>query len=152
MTNPFSAFWPAPHSCLVAQTVKHLLTMQETRLQSLDREDLLEKAMQPTPVLLPGQSHGRRSLAGYSPWGRKKSDTAEWLHFHFNSWETPKGCLSVLCNCFLLSVGIVTTWVEEQNVPQWPVSVFVCHQASGLTLCLPEWHHPANLLETKDTR
>ena len=34
----------------------------------------------PTPVLLPGKSHGRRSLMGYSPWGRKESDTTEQLH------------------------------------------------------------------------
>ena len=37
----------------------------------------------PTPVLLPGKSHGRRSLVGCSPWGRYKSDTTEQLHFHF---------------------------------------------------------------------
>ena len=36
----------------------------------------------PTPILLPGKSHGRRSLVGCSPWGRKESDTAERLHFH----------------------------------------------------------------------
>ena len=34
-------------------------------------------------VLLPGESHAGRSLAGYSPWGRKESDTTERLHFHF---------------------------------------------------------------------
>ena len=39
---------------------------------------------QPAPVLLPGESHGRRSLVDCSPWGRKESDTAECLHFtHF---------------------------------------------------------------------
>ena len=38
---------------------------------------------QPTPVLLPGKSHARRSLVGCSPWGRKESDTTERLHFHF---------------------------------------------------------------------
>ena len=38
----------------------------------------------PTPVLLPGQSHGWRSLAGYSPWGGEESDTTERLHFHFS--------------------------------------------------------------------
>ena len=32
---------------------------------------------QPTPVVLPGESHGQRSLAGYSPWGHKESDTTE---------------------------------------------------------------------------
>ena len=35
----------------------------------------------PTPVLLPGKSHGRRSVVGYSPWGCKESDTTERLHF-----------------------------------------------------------------------
>ena len=36
----------------------------------------------PTPVLLPGKSHGRRSLVGCSPWGHEESDTTERLHFH----------------------------------------------------------------------
>ena len=38
----------------------------------------------PTPVLLLGKSHGRRSLEGCSPWGRWESDTTERLHFHFS--------------------------------------------------------------------
>ena len=36
----------------------------------------------PTPVLLPGKSHGQKSLVGCSPWGRQESDTTERLHFH----------------------------------------------------------------------
>ena len=39
---------------------------------------------QPTPVLLPGKSHGWRSLVGCSPWGRYESDVTERLHFHFS--------------------------------------------------------------------
>ena len=39
---------------------------------------------QPTQVLLPGKSHGRRNLVGYSPWGREESDSTERLHFHFS--------------------------------------------------------------------
>ena len=39
---------------------------------------------QPTPVFLPGESHGQRSLVGYSPRGHKESDTTERLHFHFH--------------------------------------------------------------------
>ena len=35
----------------------------------------------PTSVFLPGKSHGRRNLVGYSPWSRKESDTTERLHF-----------------------------------------------------------------------
>ena len=38
----------------------------------------------PTPVLLPGESHGRRSLVGCSPWGCEESDTTERLNFHFS--------------------------------------------------------------------
>ena len=39
---------------------------------------------QPTPVLLPGKSHGQRSLVGCGPWGCEELDTAERLHFHFS--------------------------------------------------------------------
>ena len=38
---------------------------------------ILEEAWQPTPVFLPGECHGQRSLAGYSPWGHKESDMTE---------------------------------------------------------------------------
>ena len=54
-------------------------------VQSLHREDALEKGMVTTPVFLPGELHGQRSLADYSPWGRKESDVTERLilsHFH----------------------------------------------------------------------
>ena len=43
--------------------------------------------MAPTPVLLSGKSHGRRSLVGCSPWGREESDMTERLHFHFYALE-----------------------------------------------------------------
>ena len=39
----------------------------------------------PLQVFLPGKSHGRRSLAGYSPWGHKESDTTEWLHSYMHA-------------------------------------------------------------------
>ena len=52
---------------LVVQMVKNLPAMQETQLRSLCWEDPLEKEMATTPVLLPGESHGQRSLAGYIP-------------------------------------------------------------------------------------
>ena len=45
---------------------------------------------QPTPVHLPGKSHGRRSLVGCSPWGREESDMAERLHFHFHFYALEK--------------------------------------------------------------
>ena len=61
---------------------------------------------QPTPVLLPGKSHGRRSLVGYSLWGHKESDTTEWLgstmahhsavetQIHTTSWVNLKHMLN----------------------------------------------------------
>ena len=44
----------------------------------------LRRKWHPTSVLLPGKSHGRRSLVGCSPWGREESDRTERLHFHFS--------------------------------------------------------------------
>ena len=45
---------------------------------------------QSTPELLPGKSHGQRSLVGYSPWGHKESDTTEQLHFTSFSRQVAK--------------------------------------------------------------
>ena len=54
----------------------------------------------PTPVLLPGKSHGRRSLVGCSPWGREQSDMIERLPFHFSLSCTGKGNGNPLqCSC-----------------------------------------------------
>ena len=57
--------------------VKSLPAVQETRVQSLGREDPLEKEWQPAPVSLPGKPPGQRSMAGYCLWGCKESDTTE---------------------------------------------------------------------------
>ena len=57
----------------MAQTVKHLSTMQETWVQSLGWEDPLEKEMAIHSSTIAW------SLIGYSPWGRKESDTTERL-------------------------------------------------------------------------
>ena len=120
----YTSYWAS----LVAQRLKHLPAMRETRVRSLGQEDspgegngnplqysCLENPMdrgawqatvhrvaksrtrlsdftftytsywrrkwKPTPVFLPGISHGWRSLVGYSPWGRKESDVTEQLYF-----------------------------------------------------------------------
>ena len=67
----------------VAQMVKNLPAVQETSVQSLVRKIPWRREWQPTPVCMPGESYGQKSLVGYSPWGRKESDTTEQLHFHF---------------------------------------------------------------------
>ena len=63
-------FFPASESFLVS------------RLFTLNRHSRRRK-WQPTPVFLPGESPGRRSLVGYSLWGLEESDTTEQLQFHF---------------------------------------------------------------------
>ena len=70
---------------LVAQMVKYLSTMWETQVRSLGWEDPLEKEMAIQSSTIAWKIHGRRSLVGYSPWGPKKLDTTERLHFHFLS-------------------------------------------------------------------
>ena len=58
----------------MAQTVKNLPAVRETWVQSLGWEDPLQKGMASTPVFLPGESHGQRSLEGYSPRGCKECE------------------------------------------------------------------------------
>ena len=59
--------------------VKNLPVMRETQVRSLSWEDALEKEWLPTPVFLPGESHGQRSLVSCSLWGRRESDMTEQL-------------------------------------------------------------------------
>ena len=53
--------------------------MQETQVRSLGWEGPWRRKWQPTPLFLPGESHGQRGLVGYSPWGHKESDVTERL-------------------------------------------------------------------------
>ena len=64
----------------VAQRLKRLPAMQETWVRSLGAKIPWRRKWQTTPVFLPGDSHGRRGLVGYSPRGRKESDTTEQFH------------------------------------------------------------------------
>ena len=73
---------------LVAQMIKHLSTMPETRVQSLGREDPLEKEIAAHSSTIAWKSHGQRSLVGYSPWSHKESDTTEHV-LTLGMWEKP---------------------------------------------------------------
>ena len=57
--------------------VKHLPAMQETQVQSLDQEDLLEKEMATHSSILAWKIPWTEEPVGYSPWGHKKSNTTE---------------------------------------------------------------------------
>ena len=69
-------------------------------LQALALYKPLDCSWHPTPVLLPGKSHGQRSLVGCSPWGCEESDTTERLRFHFSLWCIGEGNGNPLqCSC-----------------------------------------------------
>jgi len=62
---------------LVAQMVENPLAVPETWFNPWVEKISWRRAWQPTPVFLPGEFHGQRSLAGYSPWGRRESGITE---------------------------------------------------------------------------
>ena len=74
--------------------VKNLPAIQETQVRALAWEDPLEKEMQPTPIFLPGEFQGQRSLSGYSPWDCKQSDTTKRLTLSLSHLEIglPRWC------------------------------------------------------------
>ena len=83
----------ATHSCilawklgayLVAQRLKICLECGRPGFDPWVGKIPWRRKLQPTPVLLPGESHGGRSLVGYSPWGRKDWDKTEQLSMHVN--------------------------------------------------------------------
>ena len=103
---------------------------------------LRRRKWQPTPVLLPGKSHGQRILVGYSPWGRKESDTTERLHFHFLSGG----------HCLLrVGGGEEQKWTRTIFLPTFPIlpaptrSQWTCTEpgAQGLTFSPPLSSHAA---------
>ena len=65
----------------------------------------LRRQWHPTPVLLPGKSHGWRSLVGCSPWGREESDMTERLHFHFHALEKEMATHSSVLAWRILGMG-----------------------------------------------
>ena len=74
---------------------------------------------QPIPVLLPGKSHGRRSLVGYSPWGREESDMTEQPHFHFSLSYIGEGNGNPLqCSCLETPRDGGVWWAAVYGVSQ----------------------------------
>ena len=70
----------------MSQMIQNLPTMKETQVRFLVQKDPLEEGWLLTPLFLPVEFHGQRSLASYSPWSQKESDTTEQLtHTHTNT-------------------------------------------------------------------
>ena len=116
---------------LVAQAVKNPPAMWETWVQSLGCEDPLKEGMATHSSTLAWNPHGQRSLVGYSPWGRKASDTTEATkystpivsHTHANVWPAECG------------VRIYTTSVCLSRPPCPAVVEDQCHVSHSLHKC-----------------
>ena len=99
VSMPFSQIIPpspSPTECkrLIYTSVSLLLSWIQSYCYHLSKFHIYvlvycigRRQWHPTPVLLPGKSHGRKSLVGYSLWGRSESDTTERLHLHFYALE-----------------------------------------------------------------
>ena len=88
--------------------VKNLPTVQEMHVRSLSKEDALERKMATPPIFLPEESHGQRSLVGYSPWGHKESNTTNNFTFLFSSLQVGflRALLSKLSSCVCIVVSV----------------------------------------------
>ena len=84
-----SSFLRTQHLPLIAQMVKNLPAMQETQVPWV-RKIPWRRTQQPTPVLLPRESHGQRSLAGHSPWSHKSWTWLSDFHFLARIFIQPK--------------------------------------------------------------
>ena len=139
---------------LVAQMVRICLQCRRPGFHPWVRKIPWRREWQPTPVLLPGQSHGQRSLVGYSPWGLKESNTTEWLTLSLSyralpmdvtgGWKraghqllqvTPAAasflgpsCLGlVLVFCFCPSLGCLTFLFGFSTALLSPVPPLLCY-------------------------
>ena len=81
LPSKIRTFWRTRAS-LRAQMVKNLPTMGRPGFDPWVGKIPWRRKWQPTPVFLPGEFHGQRSMVGYSPWGHNESDTTEWLTTH----------------------------------------------------------------------
>ena len=117
------------------------------------------RAWRPTPVFLPGESHGQRSLVGYSPWGCRESDTTELLHCHFSLLCIGKGNGNPLqCSClenpreggawWAVVFGVAQSWTRLKRLssssssrPVW-ILVSNCYYSSYQPTLFPYTHLP----------
>ena len=122
----------APHSSTLAWKIRW--TEEFGRLQSMGLQKVghdwatslslftfmhWRRKWQPTPMFLPGESQGQRSLVGCSPWGRKESDMTKLLHSHFSLSCIGKGNGNPLqCSCLENSRDGGAWWAAVYGVAQ----------------------------------
>ena len=119
------------HACSVVQGAQSCLTLCNP----------IESQWHPTPVLLPGKSHGWRSLVGCSPWGRSESDTTERLHFHFSLSCIGEGNGNPLqCSCLENPTDGGAWWAAIYGVAQSRTQLKLLSSSSRLPLQAPSVH------------
>ena len=104
--------------------------------------DCRRRQWHPTPVLLPGKSHGWRSQVGCSLWGRWGSDTTEWLHFHFSLSCIGEGNGNPLqCSCLENPRDGGAWWAAVYGVAQSRTRLKWLSSSSSSRLLCP-WSSP----------
>ena len=112
----------------------------------------------PTPVLLPGKSHGRGGLVGCSPWGHQESDTTEWLPFHFSLSCIGEGNGNPFqCSCLenprdrgawwaaVYGVAQSLTWLKQlssSSILSWLVAASIHIPTNSARAFIPFSQHP----------
>ena len=107
----------------MAQLVKNPPAMGETWFQSWVGKIPWRREWLPTPIFWPGEFHGQRSLAGYSPWDRKESDMNEQLSLHFTSLRLYDHMILILSFCNVLhhiDLHILNYICIPRINPTWP--------------------------------
>ena len=120
---------------LVAQQWRILLPVQETWVQSLVKETPWRRIWQPAPVFLPGEPHGQRRLAGYSPWGHRESDMTRQPNNNIKSEQLKAVCLLVFISAVLRILGLPWNPVPTSILI---VCVLLCQDSSFLLQYLLE--------------
>ena len=115
-------------------------------------DKIRRRQWRPTPVLLPGKSHGWRSLVGCSPWGREESDMTERLHFDFSLSCIGKGNGNPLhCSCLENPRDGGAWWAAVYGVAQsWTWLKWLSSSSSSIAKLLKAekylWTHWLNML------
>ena len=126
---------------LIAQMVKHLPAMQEARVQSLGWKIPWRREWQPTPVFLPGESYGQKSLVGYSIWGLKELDTTEHISMH-DGRTAMWMCLMLLTCIVPCKVLLVASWPAGFSGDTQSSVVFPSVEEYSIVCCDPHYHKP----------
>ena len=138
--------WSVPYinvvTSLVAQMVKNLPATQETRVWSLGQENPWRREWQPTPVFVPGESHGKRHLLAYSPCGCKVRQ--DWETNTIKHLETQSEILIFFPSALwlrLLFIKDATGWlcrVWHSRESEWTPGV---GDGQGGLACCDSWGH-----------